>query len=70
MALIPVPDLDTSPLTIGKYKGMTPEEISEVDPSYIVWLYENVEPKKCSKDLYILCEDLIADLTGDQVNIW
>ena len=37
-------DLDHTPLTFGKYKGQTPDEISEHDPSYIVWLYNNISP--------------------------
>ena len=44
--------LDLSRLTFGKYKGLTPDEVSEFDPSYIKWMYENVEPKKCSQWLY------------------
>ena len=59
--------LDETPLTFGKYKGKTPEEIAEIDESYIVWLYENVEPKKCSKQLYLACEMDIReyeDLSG------
>ena len=48
--------LDQTPLTFGKYKSRTPEEIADIDESYIIWLYENVEPKKCSKQLYLACE--------------
>lgn len=49
--------LDKTPLTFGKHQGRTPEEIANGgDQSYIVWLYENVNPKKCSKELYLACE--------------
>jgi hypothetical protein len=47
--------LDATPLTFGKYKGKTPDQVCEGDPSYIVWMYENVDPKPCSKDLYEAC---------------
>lgn len=37
-------------ITFGKYKGKTFDEISEIEPSYILWLSENIEeinfPKK------------------------
>lgn len=44
--------LDHSRLTFGKYTGLTPDEVSEFDPSYIKWMYENIKPKKCSQWLY------------------
>ena len=47
--------LDETPLTFGKYKGMTPDEVSEQDPSYIVWMYETIKPKRCSYFLYQCC---------------
>ena len=49
-------DLDHTPLTFGKYKGQTPDEISEHDPQYIVWMYNTVRPHKCSKWLKEACE--------------
>ena len=49
-------DLDHTPLTFGKYKNQTPDEISEHDPSYIVWLYNNISPPKCSEWLKEACE--------------
>lgn len=54
-------DLDTTPLTFGKYKGQTPEDVAELDPSYIVWLFDTVTPKRCSKALALACEDEIDD---------
>lgn len=48
--------LDRTRLDFGKYRGRTPEELVEVDPSYVVWMYENVEPKRCSRDLYLDAE--------------
>lgn len=49
--------LDKTPLPFGKYRGMTPDEISEEDPSYIVWMYETIKPKRCSRFLYSVCKD-------------
>lgn len=49
-------DKDSIPLEFGKYKGSTPEEIAELDPSYIAWLYEKIKPSPCSKQLYLACE--------------
>lgn len=36
-------------ITFGKYKGKTFEEISDIEPSYILWLSENVESVKLPK---------------------
>ena len=47
---------DHTPLAFGKYKGKTPEEVAELDPSYVVWMYENVKPAPCSKALAVDCE--------------
>jgi hypothetical protein len=55
--------LDDQKLTFGKHKFRTPHEIAEDDPSYIVWLYENINPKVVSKSLYIACSlDEVDDL--------
>ena len=52
MAKLPKRDMDKQPLGFGKYAEQTPEEIAEADPSYIVWMYENVEPKDVA-EIYI-----------------
>jgi len=59
-----VKDIDETPLTFGKYKGISPNKISEYDPKYLVWAYENTSQIVCSKELYEACyeacyEDLI-----------
>jgi hypothetical protein len=36
-------------INFGKYKGKTFDEISDIEPSYILWLSENVEGIKLSK---------------------
>lgn len=59
-------DLDDTPLTFGKYKGKTPNEIGDIQPSYLMWLYENIEPKVCSKDLYTACELDLQDGSANE----
>lgn len=49
--------IDHTPLTKGKYKGKTPDEISEIDPSYVVWAYENWLPRPCSRLLADACRE-------------
>lgn len=50
-------DLDHTPLTFGKYRGKTPNDVSESDPRYIVWLYETVKDRDtCSQLLYKECK--------------
>ncbi len=56
--------LDKTPLTFGKYRGLSPDEISETDPGYIVWMYNTVKPKKCSNWLASVCKDEIDPLGG------
>lgn len=49
-------DLDHTPLTFGKHKGLTPDQVSEDDPGWLVWAYENVKNRDvCSKTLYDTC---------------
>lgn len=50
-------NLDLVPLSFGKYKGMTPEQIADQDPGYIVWLYDHHHPQVCTKTLMLACAD-------------
>ncbi len=43
-------------ITFGKYKGKSFDEISEIEPSYIFWLDENVDGIKFSKKWLELVE--------------
>lgn len=36
-------------ITFGKYKGKSFDEISNIDPSYILWLAKNVDSVKLPK---------------------
>jgi hypothetical protein len=47
--------IDEQVLTFGKYQGKTPEQIADVDPDYIVWLYDSHKEKYCSRPLRELC---------------
>lgn len=46
----------TDIISFGKYKGKSFDEIAEIEPSYILWLNENVESIKFSKDWLNLVE--------------
>ena len=60
--------LDKTPLTFGKHRGKTPDEISEIDPSYIVWLYNNIKPHKCSEWLKEVCQQEQYEDEDDDTN--
>lgn len=49
-------ELDTTPLDFGKYKGKTPEQIANINPGYIVWLFEKTQRQVFSPDLYEECK--------------
>lgn len=57
---LPEVDIDNQPLKFGKYSGNTPDEISEFDPGYIVWLYEQ-DTSKVSEAMYKHCNSLVED---------
>lgn len=58
--------LDHTPIKQGKYKGQTPDQISDHDPSYVVWMYANWNPKPCSKLLAEACQlDMNEDSEDD-----
>lgn len=31
-------DVDDTPFTFGKFKGKTPDEVSEIKPDYLTWM--------------------------------
>ena len=59
---------DHTPLTFGKYKGKTPEEIAEYDPSYVVWMYDNVSGPPCSKVLRDDCKKDVREYEADKAD--
>jgi hypothetical protein len=65
--MVTLPDIDDRPLSFGKYKGQSPNEIAEDDPSYITWIYENVEPCPVSTELYEACA---LDIAEDESAQW
>lgn len=62
-------DLDDTLLTFGCYKGRAPSDIANDDPAYIVWLYDKIEPKRCTSELYELCEQEVAEGEEDDDEI-
>ena len=49
--------LDDTPLTFGKYEGETPNEIAIKDPLYIVWMFDTLNKRFCTRKLREACED-------------
>lgn len=60
-----------TPLAFGKYRGMTPSDVSVIDPSYIVWLHDVVGKDTVTEGLY---EDARADVDQNDedlgINEW
>lgn len=50
--------LDTQPVDFGKHNGLTPEQICVDNPSYVVWMYDTIKPKRCSKKLYLIASEM------------
>ena len=54
----PTPDeLDHRVMGKGKYRTLTPDEVSDRDPSYLVWAYDNWAEAPCSELLYKATRD-------------
>ena len=49
-------------ITFGKYKGKTFNEISNIDPDYIVWLNENVKTIKLPEKFVDIVKTETSDL--------
>lgn len=56
--------VDQRPLRFGKYKGLTPAQISMRDPGYIVWIHTNIPKAPCSDELARECVDCMRDAEG------
>lgn len=55
--------LDAKKIWYGKHAGMSPDEIAESDPKYIVWGYGNIKDKPfCSYPLAVKCG--YVDMSG------
>lgn len=48
-------DVDNTPLGFGKYRGKTPEEVSDINPNYILWMWDKFDDPPCSEALYNFC---------------
>lgn len=54
-------DIDEVPLSFGKYKGRTPDEVGDYDPAYVAWMFANVKPPPCSKELADTCKQDVRE---------
>lgn len=49
-------ELDARKMTFGKHYGRTRNEIADIDPQYIVWMYGTIKDKPtCSYPLAVKC---------------
>ena len=52
----------TDTITFGKYNGQTFNEISNIDPDYIIWLDENVKTIKLPERFVDVVKTETSDL--------
>lgn len=57
---------DQTPLKFGKYRGLTPEELIDEDPGYLVWAYETVGKHLCSHSLYVAAVDAKVEFDAEE----
>ena len=57
-------------ITFGKYKGKSFEEISDIEPLYILWLDENVDSVKLPKKWVELVEWDVSDQEEILLDAW
>jgi len=53
--------LDHTPIRNGKHRSKTASQIAEIDPAYVVYMYETWNPKPCSALLYNACLDEVHE---------
>ena len=53
--------LDHTPVGKGKYATLTPDQIAQKYPDYMIWAFEKWMPKPCSELLYKECVKDMAD---------
>lgn len=59
--------------TFGKYKGSTIEYIAETNPSYIIWVSENIEWVTIDEEIVTECRKMYANSryhTSSQSDDW
>lgn len=57
-------------ITFGKYKGKSFDEIAEIEPSYILWLNENVDSIKFPKKWLELVEQDVREQREVLLDAW
>ena len=61
--------LDKSPILFGKYRGHTPEEVYETDPSYLVWAFDTIKNRPiCSKNMRDAAKDASSENYEDKIS--
>jgi len=55
-------------ITFGKYKGELYDKVAELDPSYIIWIKENVKSVTLPKDYTDAIEWDIMDSEDDYLD--
>lgn len=53
-------NIDEMCLTFGEYRGISPADLSIINPHYIVWMYDNVKPIPCSLELMLACQEEVG----------
>jgi hypothetical protein len=49
-----------------KSGGLTPSQVAEIDPAWLVWAYQNWAPPPCSRLLY---EECLRDVAENRQSI-
>lgn len=56
--------IDDTPLGFGKYANLTPRQVLYRDPSYILWMSDNLDDEKCTPDLVDDARDAMDEERG------
>lgn len=52
---------DDQPLGFGKYAKLTPKQVLDRDPNYIVWMFKSMSEPKCTEALYEEALEAVED---------
>jgi len=51
-----VSNIDHIRLNFGRHNGKTPDQVSVIDPNYIIWMWDKFDDPPCSEALYNFCK--------------
>jgi hypothetical protein len=57
-------------LTFGKYKGRIIDEVAEIDPSYILWVDENIKTISLPKRYVDAIEMDVREVEDEYLDAW